>query len=104
MRLSREQTGVGVPGKFYMLDHVHPSIPGHMLIADALTEELIRRDIVDPVPDWRQGRDQRTRDYLDSLGRLYFERGQEQLEALMLWTQGEATRVRPESAAPQANR
>ena len=87
-------SGDGIPAKF-MLDHVHPSIEGHRLIADALTEELIRQGVIDPLPDWKQGQDQKARDYVDSLGRLYLERGREQLEALKLWTQGKASRVRP---------
>ncbi len=102
-KLFERLSGDGIPARF-MLDHVHPSIEGHRLIADALSEELIRQGIVDPLPDWKQGQDQKARDYVDSLGRLYLERGREQLEALKLWTMGKASRVRPKSHAPEANR
>ncbi len=102
--LSRKETDADIPGAFYMLDHVHPSFTGHMLIADALTEELIRRGVVGAVADWRRGQDQRARDHLNSLGRLYFEKGQERLEALKLWARGQASRVGGESDAPGADR
>jgi lysophospholipase L1-like esterase len=100
-KLFERLSGDGIPGKF-MLDHIHPSIEGHRLIADALTEELIGQGVVDPVADWREGQDQKAREYVDSLGRLYVEKGREQLEALKLWTMGKGSRVRPKSGALEA--
>ena len=95
-KLFARLSGDGIPYKF-MLDHVHPSIEGHRLIADVLTEELIGQGVVDPVADWLDGQDQKAHQYVDSLGRLYLEKGREQLEALRLWTMGKASRERPKS-------
>lgn len=92
-RLFERLGGDGISGKF-MLDHVHPSVEGHRLIADALTDELTGQGIVDPVPDWRAAQDRKAREHLDSLGRLYWELGQERLESLRLWTMGKAGKVR----------
>jgi len=43
-----------VPGEQYFLDHVHPTIEGNRLLALALTDLLIERDIVHPAPSWNE--------------------------------------------------
>jgi len=89
----------GIPGSYYLVDHVHPSIAGHRLIADALTEELIRQGIVRVASrgngsDWKEGMDQVAQAYLYSLGDFYLAQGQERLDRLRGWTKGKGSRVR----------
>jgi len=42
----------GIPGAELFLDHVHPTIQGHQLIAELLLDELINRQIIHPSPTW----------------------------------------------------
>lgn len=42
----------GIPGAELFLDHVHPTIQGHQLIAELLLDELINRQIIAPSPTW----------------------------------------------------
>jgi len=69
---------------------VHPSIPGHQLIADVLADEMVRQGFVHPVPDWTANRDRRYREHLASLDDFYFSKGLERLERVTRWTQGKA--------------
>ncbi|MGB2821615.1 MAG: tetratricopeptide repeat protein, partial [Phycisphaerae bacterium] len=85
----------GIPGGYLMLDHVHPSIRGHRLIADALTGELIRQGVVHPAAGWKKRRDEKVRQHTESLDDFYFAKGQERLEAVRKWAAGRATFVRP---------
>jgi len=88
--LFEQLSDAGIPGSYRLLDHVHPSIAGHRLIAAALTDELVRQGVVDPVPGWEQTRDRRAEAHHASLGDLYFAQGQERLDALRCWTKGMA--------------
>ena len=80
---------------------MHPSIPGHKLIAGALADEMVRLGIVRPSPDWAENRERRYAEHEASLDDFYFAKGQERLERLRLWTQGKADRVRPTPGSPQ---
>lgn len=82
-----------IPGDRYLLDHVHPSIEGHKLIASWLTEELARQGVVAPNDGWKAIRDQSYRDHFASLNDLYFFKGTQQLESLRHWTKGNANGV-----------
>lgn len=42
----------GIPGADWFLDHVHPTIEGHRLLARELANELVARNIVKPRPSW----------------------------------------------------
>ncbi|NQT14328.1 MAG: SGNH/GDSL hydrolase family protein, partial [Planctomycetes bacterium] len=103
-KLYEDLTDSGIPGGYGLLDHVHPSIPGHQLIANALADELVRQGVVHPVPDWKENRDRRFREHLASLDDLYFAKGVERLERLRCWTQGKADGVRPASGPPEPPR
>ncbi len=89
-RMYGEISEGGIPGGLYLIDHVHPSIEGHQLIADLIASKLSLMGIVDPRPDWRERRNAAFRAQLDSLDSLYYSRGQQRLDALRLWTQGKA--------------
>jgi tetratricopeptide (TPR) repeat protein len=43
-----------VPGNDFFLDHVHPTIEGHQLLADLILEKLTEMDIVHPVTEWNE--------------------------------------------------
>jgi lysophospholipase L1-like esterase len=94
-----------IPGGYFMLDHVHPSIAGHRRIADALLDELARQRIVSPREGWQADRDRKAREHLASLSDLYFARGRDRLESLRRWTQGRVDRVHSntrDAGGPQA--
>jgi tetratricopeptide (TPR) repeat protein len=50
---SRARYGHAVPGAEFFLDHVHPTIAGHRMLAVALLETLAEAGIVQPREDWR---------------------------------------------------
>ncbi len=99
-KLFEEQSEGRIPGGYLLVDHVHPSIAGHRLIAEALIDELIRLAVVEPAPNWREEYEQAAREHLDALGDFYFAQGQERLEALRLWTLGKAGQTRLGTAVP----
>lgn len=41
-------------GEEFFLDHVHPTIEGHKLLAIALLETMISQSLANPAPDWRE--------------------------------------------------
>ena len=95
-RLYEQISDGGIPGGKYLVDHVHPSIEGHQLIADQLAAELVRLGFVVPAADWSSRRDAAFREHIDSLDDLYYAKGAQRLDALRLWTRGKATRERPD--------
>jgi hypothetical protein len=84
-------------GGDWLVDHVHPSVEGHQLLADALADQLIELGIVHPRPGWEQLKRQRYREHFDALDNLYFVKGQLRLAAVRDWAKGRAKRLRPES-------
>ena len=89
----------GITGHDWLVDHVHPSIQGHQLIANLLADEMVRLGYVHPGPDWIARRDRLYRENLESLDDLYYLLGQKRLGNLLLWAQGRGNRVRGPSAA-----
>ncbi len=51
---SRSRFGHSIPGEAFFLDHVHPTIEGHRLLALAIIEEMVNRGIVEPGVDWSE--------------------------------------------------
>jgi len=83
-----EHTEDGIPGKEWLLDHVHPTISGHKLIADALYQAIAEMDLV-PSPDhWQDTREELWRRHLASLNEAYFAQGLARLERLRQWSRG----------------
>jgi lysophospholipase L1-like esterase len=85
----------GITGYNWLVDHVHPSIIGHQLIANLLADEMVRLGFVHPGPDWLAERDRLYRKNLESLDDFYYLMGQKRLGNLLLWAQGRGDRVRP---------
>jgi tetratricopeptide (TPR) repeat protein len=86
----------GITGYNWLVDHVHPSIIGHQLIANLLVDEMVHQGYLHPVPNWSVERDRLWRRNLDSLDDVYYLMGQKHLQNLLLWAQGRGNRVRPD--------
>jgi hypothetical protein len=84
----------GFPDKQWLVDHVHPSVEGHQLIAEAIVGKLEELDVVSPQADWTVQRDRAYQDHLASLHPAYFERGQRRLRAEQRWAHGRTRRER----------
>jgi tetratricopeptide (TPR) repeat protein len=52
-RMQREY-GHPIVGKEYFLDHVHPTIAGHKVLAVALTQTMVDMGLVEPVANWEE--------------------------------------------------
>ncbi len=74
----------------WLIDHVHPTIPGYQRIADALVEKLEEQGFAQPAKDWQTRAHRVYEKHVDSLGRFYWERGVRTLDAVKGWTQGQA--------------
>ena len=83
-----QQTEDGIPGSEWLLDHVHPSIAGHQLIANALCEALVEMDLVHTVEHWETERDRRWQHHLTTLNDAYYAQGRARLERLRQWSRG----------------
>lgn len=84
----------GFPDGEWLVDHVHPSIAGHQLIADALADKLVNLRIVSRRDGFEADRDAAYRRHLASLDHVYFERGKSQLRSEQGWARGWVNRVR----------
>ncbi len=89
-RMYQEICQGGIPGDMYLVDHVHPSVEGHQLMADLIAAKLSLMGLVHPGPAWPEQRREAYRAQLDSLDNLYFAHGQQRLDILRGWTQGRA--------------
>jgi lysophospholipase L1-like esterase len=85
----------GILGNALMVDHVHPSIAGHQVVAEVLLDEMVHEGFLKPVAGWKRERDRLYRKQLDSLDDFYYLMGEKHLENLRLWAQGRGDRVRP---------
>ncbi len=86
--LIEQRTEDGIPGDEWMLDHVHPSITGHQLIADSLYRTMEDMDIVRTPQGWRARRDELWQRHLSSLNAAYYARGAARLKRLQRWSRG----------------
>ncbi len=103
-QLFSERSAGGLVGNKWLVDHVHPQIEGHQLLAESLTELILSHGwLAESASDWRASRHERWRTHLSMLGEDYFQRGKQRLEGLMLWTQGRAKKVRTLPEPPGAS-
>lgn len=84
----------GFPDSEWLVDHVHPSMSGHQLIADALADKLAQLNLVRRQAGWESARDQAYRDHLANLDHVYFQRGKDRLRSEQGWAHGLAPAVR----------
>ncbi len=92
--LFERETPDGIVDGLWLLDHVHPSIRGHQLLADALAALLVSLDKVHPQDEWIQDRQRAYQEHADSLGDPYYVKGMERLAVLNKWARGRTGEVR----------
>ena len=88
----------GIPGREHLIDHVHPTIHGHQLIAELLLDKLVEQGHVTIDPNYESARKSSFESHLESLSFMYFELGKDRLDGLKRWAEG---RVTKEKAQPQ---
>ena len=94
--LFEQRSEEGLVGGEWLLDHVHPGMNGHFVLAAEMTDLLIELELVEPVADHSDGAQQRFQEHLDSLDDPYFQHGMDRLQSLRNWSQGRGDRVRGE--------
>ena len=82
----------GITGSEFFLDHVHPTIFGHQVIAQLLILEMQNMSLVNPKVGWENLRNEKYATHLSGIDHLYFELGKQRLEGLQRWTQGKVRR------------
>jgi len=97
-RAFEELSPGGIPGKELLVDHVHPTIRGRQLVADALFRALVELRFVRPPADWAERRQRLWQQHIESLPDTYFAHGLQRLERLRKWTQGRGLKTRGEGA------
>lgn len=84
----------GITGDGWLVDHVHPSIAGHKLIAQALLDEMVRQGWTRaPRMGWEAERDRLYAEHSASLDIFYYVKGEQRLKNLEGWAQGRAERA-----------
>lgn len=84
----------GFPDKQWLIDHVHPKIEGHQLIADAVAAKMTELHLAAPASGREAARDRAYRRHLEGLTHAYFERGKQRLRSEQGWAHGTVRRAR----------
>ncbi len=87
-QLIEQQTADGIVGDEWLVDHVHPTIAGHQLIANALLETMHEMHLLKASPGWQARRDESWSKHLAGLDEAYFEHGAQRLKRLAQWSRG----------------
>ncbi|MFC1764576.1 SGNH/GDSL hydrolase family protein [Planctomycetota bacterium] len=83
--LIEQQSDGHIPGSQWLLDHVHPTIDGHQLIADAIIDTLADMQFIHCPSDWNNQRATLWEDHLTSLEEGYYQEGFVHLKMLEAW-------------------
>jgi len=83
-----QHTKDAIPGNEWLLDHVHPTIAGHKLIADAIYREMEVMELLRTPDAWLSARDELWQRHLSSLDDEYYRRGAARIERLRRWSRG----------------
>lgn len=75
-------------GGQWLLDHVHPRIEGHQLIANALFRPVEQMGLVRSDAGWPAARDDLWRRHLELLNDAYYAQGAARLQRLRQWSRG----------------
>lgn len=89
-KILHAQSKEGIPGADLYLDHVHPSISAHRIIAESFAQQIFNMDLYTPRPGWPQRRDQAYTQHMTNLSPVYYTRGATRLQNLIGWAQGRA--------------
>ncbi len=91
--LFAEQSPHGIQGGKLFIDHVHPTIVGHQLVAKALAEKLEQMNFVHSAPGWNERSTAAVLKHLSTLDEAYYHHGQQRLEGLQRWAQGRGRQI-----------
>ena len=83
----------GLPDNQWLVDHVHPTVEGHQLIAAELLQKLVELGHVKTSPNWESERSRLYAENLKSLNPAYFSTGLLRLRAVQRWAHGQSDRV-----------
>lgn len=78
----------GIPGGLLLIDHVHPTVAGHQMIAELMMQAAIESKISRPLINWQVRRDEMYDQHLSTLGNRYYLEGEQRLRNLKAWAQG----------------
>lgn len=84
----------GIPGNLWLVDHVHPSIKGHKLLAKTIFDRLEEDGLLVPHKGWQTIRNRLFTEHVNQLDNSYFPRGQSRLRGLKIWAYGKVKRER----------
>ena len=84
----------GIPGRESFVDHVHPTIFCHQLLAKLLVERLNSLELVVVADEWETKSDDVFQAHLKTLPFMYFQRGRDRLDGLKRWAEGRVTKER----------
>ena len=87
-QLIEQQTDDRLAGDEWLVDHVHPTIAAHQLIANALLETMARMHLLKTTPNWQAQRDKSWSNHLTGLDEAYFEHATQRLKRLAEWSRG----------------
>jgi lysophospholipase L1-like esterase len=98
-----DRSADGITGRETLIDHVHPTIHGHQLIAQMLIDEMRRTGFVESNGNENLNAEvaKQFDTHLESLPFMYFQRGKDRLAGLKRWAAGEVTRERINESSEQ---
>jgi hypothetical protein len=96
-RIFEERSENGIPGDDLLIDHVHPRIDGHQLIAQKLLDEMVRQELLALAPGWQDRQKALYAERWKTLAPNYFPESVERLRGLRRWSQGRSFRLQPEA-------
>ncbi len=76
----------GVPDPEWFVDHVHPTIAGHQVIAEAIFQQLLTSGYFNNPPQHRERFELLQRQHLESLGEEYYGRAAQRLRGVKRWS------------------
>ncbi len=84
-------------GDEFLVDHVHPSIGTHQLIARWITKSLQQNKLIRFTPGWEIDVISQFESKVQTLDFAYFQRGKDRLASVIKWSRGKAIRAIPEN-------
>jgi len=104
-QLFEEKSRHGITGSDWFLDHVHPSVRGHQLLAAACADKLASMKLMKPPRDAAANNTAIEAAYakhLQTIDGFYFQKGADRLRALRNWAAGRAIIAEPVETPPDA--
>lgn len=91
-KMFEDRAGDGIPGRESLIDHVHPTIHGHQLVADLLLDWMVDNQWIKLDATFPDRQAAVYQSHLESLPNIYFELGKDRLAGLKRWAEGRVTR------------